>query len=85
MGLPLVTISFEHEAKSAPYLVCTVLNRYQDFETALPAHHVEYIEALLYDIRAASNDSRGAAIVMLNRLEAIACGPIRCPCPPFLS
>ena len=79
MGSPLVTISYEHETRSAPYLVCTVLNPYQDSESGLPADHIEYMEALMHDVRAASSDSRGAALVMLNRLEAIAYGPIRCP------
>jgi hypothetical protein len=77
-GVSLVLICYENAAESAPYLRCTTLTPYVNSKTVLSTSHLEYMEALMRDISAAANESREAALLMLNRLAAISFGPIRC-------
>jgi len=76
-GIPFVLLSYKHDAEIAPYLQCTMLASYSDLEPTLDPRQIEYIDAMMQDIREASNESHEATLLLLTRLEAICFGPIR--------
>jgi hypothetical protein len=77
-GVPFVLLSYDDEAGSGPYITCTALVAYSAPELGLDESTVEFMNALMCDLRQASNESREAALLILNRLDAIQFGPIRC-------
>jgi hypothetical protein len=77
-GVPLVLLAYADEADSGPYLDCVVLVAYSSPELGLDESTIEFMNALMSDLQKASNESREAALLILERLEAIQFGPIRC-------
>jgi len=77
-GVPLVLLAYDDEAKFGPYIDCTMLVALSTPELGLNESTIEFMNALMSDLQQASNESREAALLILNRLDAIHFGPIRC-------
>jgi hypothetical protein len=84
-GVPVAVVSYDSHAKSPPFLECNLSVSGDGIPANLASSRdVEYLDALLQDIREASA-SQDAARAMVSRLKSICFGPIRgrvLPTPP---